>query len=203
LVPNGVDLEQFQAPPRRKQATPTFGFVYSRVPLKGCDVMLDAVALARKAIPSLSLVVFGGEPPGPPHVFPPDTHFVTRPPPDQLRDFYARCDGWLFASRSEGFGLPLLEALACRTPVIATPVGVAPELVEEGGGLLVRPDDPADMCEAILKISRMSEGEWTSLSERAQAIAVARSWSSSVKLMEQALQTIAAQATAFPARQSG
>jgi glycosyltransferase involved in cell wall biosynthesis len=203
LVPNGVDLQQFQAAPRGKQATPTFGFVYSRVPLKGCDVMLEAVELARREIPSLALVVFGGEPPGPPHVFPPDTLFVTRPPPDQLRELYARCDGWLFASRSEGFGLPLLEALACRTPIIATPVGVAPELVDEGGGLLVRPDDPADMSEAILRISRMSADAWTTLSERAHAIAVARSWSSSVKLMEQALQTIAAQGAALPARQSG
>jgi glycosyltransferase involved in cell wall biosynthesis len=202
LVPNGVDLQQFHAPPRGKQATPTFGFVYSRVPLKGCDVMLDAFELARKEIPSLALVVFGSEPPGPPHIFPPDAFFVTRPAPDQLRELYARCDAWLFASRSEGFGLPLLEALACRTPIIGTPVGVAPELVDEGGGLLVRGDDPTDMSRAILRISRMSAQEWTALSERAHAIAVARSWSASIKLMEQALLTAARQGAALPARQS-
>jgi len=44
--------------------------------------------------------------------------------------------------------LPILEAMACRTPVIGTPAGPAPELLGAGGGILVRPEDPADMAMA-------------------------------------------------------
>lgn len=192
LVPNGVDLDQFRASPRGKQPVPTVGFVYSRLPLKGSDIISEAVARARKQLPTLSVVAFGHEPSGPPHLLPPDTAFEVRPPQDRLRELYARCDAWLFASRSDGFGLPLVEALACRTPIIATPMGVAPELVEEGGGLLVRAEDGADMCRAILKVAAMSNDEWSALSERAHAIAATRSWASSINLMEEALQTAAA-----------
>jgi glycosyltransferase involved in cell wall biosynthesis len=198
VVPNGVDLEQFHAPPRSKQATPTLGFVYSRFLLKGCDIMLSAIELARKEIPSIALSLFGSDSPGPPYLLPAGTSFVTRPRPEQLRDLYARCDAWLFASRSEGYGLPLVEALACRTPIIGTPVGAAPELVDAGGGLLVRAEDPADMSRAILRICRMPPEEWTALSERAHTIAAARSWASSITLMEQALQAIAAQGPGVP-----
>ena len=48
LVPNAVDLRQFNAPPRGKQPTPTVGVMYSVVPFKGCEVSLAAVELARK-----------------------------------------------------------------------------------------------------------------------------------------------------------
>jgi glycosyltransferase involved in cell wall biosynthesis len=189
LVPNGVDLDQFRASPRGKQPVPTVGFLYSRLRFKGCDIILDAVAAARKQLPALSLVAFGNEPPGPPHVFPPGTVFEVCPAQDRLRELYARCDAWLFASRSDGFGLPLVEALACRTPIIGVPMGAAPELVDAGGGFLVRAEDAADMSRAILKVASMTNEEWRALSERAHAIAAARSWAASIKLMEQALRT--------------
>ena len=69
---------------------------------------------------------------------PRDTEFHLRPPQDRIRDIYSKCDAWLFGSRSEGFGLPILEAMACRTPVIGTPAGAAPELLGDGRGILSR-----------------------------------------------------------------
>ena len=68
---------------------------------------------------------------------PPGSMFVRQPAQDMIRDIYGQCDVWLFSSRSEGFGLPLLESMACRTPVIATPAGAAPELCAGGGGITV------------------------------------------------------------------
>ena len=41
-VPNSVDLQQFTAPPRGKQPSPTVGVMYSHVHFKGCDVALKA-----------------------------------------------------------------------------------------------------------------------------------------------------------------
>ena len=43
---------------------------------------------------------------------------------------------------SEGFGLAALEALACRVPVLSTPVGIAPVALGRIEGCLVAPFDP-------------------------------------------------------------
>jgi glycosyltransferase involved in cell wall biosynthesis len=63
--------------------------------------------------------------------------YFHRPAQNELRSHYAACDAWLFGSRLECFGLPMLEAMACRTPVIAVPVGAAPDLLATGAGELV------------------------------------------------------------------
>ena len=48
--------------------------------------------------------------------------------------------------------MSLIEAMACGTPVIATPAGAAPELTNAGGGLLVGQEDPSEMAEAIKEV---------------------------------------------------
>lgn len=187
LVPNAVDTSQFQAPPRGKQPRPTVGLLYTRQAFKGLDIVLRALALARQRLPELSVVAFGTEPPEQPDAFPDGTSFTIKPSQAEIPKLYARCDAWLFGSRSEGFGLPLLEAMACRTPIIATPAGAAPELVEAGGGLLVRPESAEDMCRAILELCAMSDGPWRALSARAHAIASGYSWDVAARRFEQAL----------------
>ncbi|CAA9376712.1 MAG: Glycosyl transferase, group 1 family protein, partial [uncultured Phycisphaerae bacterium] len=154
LVANAVDLEQFTAGPRGKQPVPTVGVMYSPIPFKGCDVSLKAYEIARRQVPELKLIAFGAIDPQASLPLPDGAEFRFQPPQDELRDYYGRCDAWLFGSRSEGFGLPLLEAMACRTPVIATPAGAAPELVARGGGVLVLMEDPEAMAEAILRVVR-------------------------------------------------
>ncbi len=59
----------------------------------------------------------------------------------QLADFYAAGDVFVFASVTEGFGLVLLEAQACGTPVVAVGEGGVCDAVEDGhGGFLTRLD---------------------------------------------------------------
>ena len=50
----------------------------------------------------------------------------------------------------EPFGIVFLEALACGTAVIATNIGGIPEVVRNNiDGILVRPNDPKELAEAI------------------------------------------------------
>jgi glycosyltransferase involved in cell wall biosynthesis len=94
---------------------------------------------------------------------------------------------WLLASRSEGFGLPILEAMACRTPVIATPTGAAPELISPGGGAIVPMDDPAAMAKQIERIVRLPEDQWRAMSEIAHQTATRYTWEDAANLFEAAL----------------
>jgi glycosyltransferase involved in cell wall biosynthesis len=60
-------------------------------------------------------------------------------------------DVFVLSSRREPFGIVLLEAGYLRTPIVATDVGGVREVVGGNGALLVAPDEPAAMAEAILQ----------------------------------------------------
>ena len=187
VVPNAVDLEQFHAPPRPMQPSPTVGLMYSHVPFKGSDLSLRAFEMAAKFVPKLRLVAFGNRRPTPDLPLPAGARFVLRPEQDAIRDVYAGADAWLVGSRSEGFGLPILEAMACRTPVIATPAGAAPELLAGGGGILVPPEDAGEMAKAIERIAGFTEAEWRAMSDRAYETAGRYTWEDATDLFEAAL----------------
>jgi glycosyltransferase involved in cell wall biosynthesis len=60
------------------------------------------------------------------------------------------CELFVLPSRSEPFGIALIEAMACKKPVIATTAGGIPEIIEHGkNGILVAPDDPSALAEAL------------------------------------------------------
>jgi len=190
-VPNGVDASLFNAPVRGKQERPTVGLVYSDLAMKGCDVALEAIARAARRIPGLQLVTFGSEPISAGLVLPPDSVFHLRPDQNHIPRIYSSCDAWLWPSRREGFGLPILEAMACRTPVIASPAGAAPELLAEGGGVLLPAAEASLMTEAIEFMCSLDRFRWRALSNEARAAAELRDWNRSALLFEAALQVAA------------
>ena len=196
-VPNSVDTRQFHAPPRGKQPRPTVGFVYANDRAKGADICLDAVADATRRVPNLHLTAFGPHHPNREFPLPRGADFSMLAAEETLREIYSRCDAWLFGSRTDGFGLPILEAMACRTPVIATPAGAAPELLAQGGGILVKPEDPHDMARAIVQVCAQSDADWRRMSDAALATAQRFTWEEAIDLFEGALRTAAA---AQPAR---
>lgn len=70
--------------------------------------------------------------------------FVGPQPHSRLPSFYRAADALVVCSHSESFGLAALEAHACGTPVVATPVGGLSHIVEDGGsGFLVDTRDAA------------------------------------------------------------
>lgn len=187
LILNSVDTEQFNAPVREKQKIPTVGIMYSSTYWKGCDISFKALSLAREEIPNIRLIAFGAKKTTENLPLPKNTTYWKQPPQDQIKNIYGQCDVWLFGSRIEGFGLPILEAMACRTPVIGTPVGAAPELLAKGGGILVKSEDPEDMTKAIVKIAHLSNEEWQSMSDLAYKTATSYTWDDATQLFEQAL----------------
>jgi glycosyltransferase involved in cell wall biosynthesis len=187
LAPPSVDTKLFYAPKRHKQSIPTVGMYYSPIHWKGSDIALKAFSLAAEKIPNLRLVAFGTDAPSPEMPLPKDAEYVIQPDQDKLKDFYSKCDAWLFASRSEGFGLPIVEAMACRTPVIGTPAGAAPEMLSGGTGILVKPEAPEAMAKAIERICQLPDSEWLAMSEAAYAKVINYTWADATDLFEAGL----------------
>src|SRR5439155_1899353 len=124
---------------------------------------------ARKTLSDLKLIGFGLHDKSKDEPLPAWASFRSRIPDSELKNIYGGCDVWLFPPRKEGYGLPILEAMACRTPVIATPAGAAPELCSQGGGFLVPHENPTAMANQIVKVCSLSDNEWRQLSESALA----------------------------------
>jgi len=176
VIPNAVDLEQFNAAPRRRNAAPVVGFVYATAAIKGADICIEACALARQQLPELRVIAFGADQPTAELPLPKDAVFTHRPAQHALRDRYSECDAWLFGSRLDSFGLPMLEAMACRTPVIAVPIGAAEDLMAGGGGVLVPKESPMDMANALVAMCTQPEAQWQQYSDHAYATAQRYSW---------------------------
>jgi glycosyltransferase involved in cell wall biosynthesis len=68
-----------------------------------------------------------------------------------LRGLYGAATALVYPSRYEGFGLPLVEAMACGTPVIASRAASIPEVVGDAA-ILVDPDDERGWSDAILRV---------------------------------------------------
>lgn len=188
VVPNSVDRNQFFAAIRGKQATPTVGLLYSSVPFKGLDVSFAALRIVRERFPELRIVCFGNQNPRPEWPLPEGAEFFRSPPQDQIRNLYSRCDVWITASRSEGFNLPAMEAMACRTPVVATRTGWPEEAVKSGwNGVLVDVEDQAGLARGVEWVLSRTDQEWRDLSSNAYATVAATSWEASADLFEEAL----------------
>jgi len=188
VIPNAVDPLQFDAPERERKARPTVGFVYAHAAIKGADICDRACDLAREKLPDLEVVAFGTDTPTASLPLPQGSRFTLRPAQDRLRDQYAACDAWLFGSRLDSFGLPILEAMACRTPVIAVPVGAAESLLAHGGGKLVDKESPQQMADAIVSVMTQSADQWKVQSDAAYRTAHGYTWQDATRQLLQITQ---------------
>jgi glycosyltransferase involved in cell wall biosynthesis len=83
----------------------------------------------------------------------PDTHMMGFVSESDLITLLQCADALINPSLHEGFGLPMLEAMACGTPVITCNVYSPPAVVRDGG-LFVDPRNTDDICEKILDITK-------------------------------------------------
>jgi len=87
---------------------------------------------------------------------------------------YRNAESFVFPSRREGFGLPVLEAMACGTPVVASSSTSLPEIVGDAG-FIVDPDDARAMAGAIIA-TVVQENLAADLRQKSQQQAATFSW---------------------------
>ena len=163
FIHNGVDLEELQFPSggkmRQVQGSYLLCIAMHNVK-KGLDVLLRAFALLQNTAPSLKLVLVGD---GPLRgelerlalsLGLADTvQFLGLRGRDEVARLLHGCEVFVLPSRSEPFGIVVIEALACRKPVVATTAGGIPEIIENGkSGLLVEPDNPEALANALTNV---------------------------------------------------
>jgi glycosyltransferase involved in cell wall biosynthesis len=101
---------------------------------------------------------------------------------ETLLSLYHRASALVYPSRYEGFGLPLVEAMASGLPVIASWAGAIPEVVADAG-VLLDPDDEDGFAQSISRV--LLDAEYArSLAEAGRVRAARFTW------METARQTL-------------
>ncbi|WP_322511707.1 glycosyltransferase family 4 protein [Chloroflexus sp.] len=140
VIPPGIDLTRWRPRTERAPGPLRVLFVGGDFERKGGPVLL--AALRHLATPV-------------------ELHVVTRSPiepaaagmyiyrdlsPNSARliELYQQADIFVFPTQAEAFGIAAVEAIACGAPVIATPVGGLPDIVQDGvNGFLVPQNEPA------------------------------------------------------------
>jgi glycosyltransferase involved in cell wall biosynthesis len=186
IVGNGVDTFQFYAKERTKRPQPTVGFVYDPSPRKNSMTAIEVLRQIKATLPDTRAVIFGSARPPDGTISRSWMQFHFRPSQDSIPHLYGQCDVWLFTSLSEGFGLPILEAMACRTPVVGSSAGAAPDLIKGKNGFLVENRAEA-FAEKVAEILTMSNDQWRSLSDAAHATAQEHSWDDATEKFERVL----------------
>jgi glycosyltransferase involved in cell wall biosynthesis len=143
-VPHGVDHGRFR--PGVEQREPILVYPARPWPHKNHAKLFEAFSLLRARRPELRLVLTGGG-----HGRAPASEGVEVPglvPDDELATLYRRASCLVFPSLYEGFGLPLLEAMACGCPVAAAGTTAIPEVCGDAA-VLFDPHDPEAIAAGV------------------------------------------------------
>ncbi len=146
VIPGGVDISKFQTNLSPQEARTQLGWPSNRhilftsrrlVHRMGLDKLLQALATIKPKIPDVWLAIAGRG-----HIqatlqqqatelgLDDNVKFLGFIPDEQLPIAYQAADLTVIPSQSfEGFGLAIVESLACGTPVMCTPVGGMPEIL--------------------------------------------------------------------------
>ena len=113
-------------------------------------------------------------------------------PPEDLRALYSSCYAFVFPSLYEGFGMPVLEAMACGAPVICSNTSALPEVAGDAA-ILVDPTSVEAIANAMARVLS-SEDVREELRRRGPIRAKSFGWDRSARELLQVYADLAAEA---------
>jgi glycosyltransferase involved in cell wall biosynthesis len=163
FIHNGIDLTELDGPAADESQNTRGRYVLciaAHNEKKAIDILIRALPLLRDIDPPFKLLLAGD---GPLRQklealasslgVQDRVEFLGHQERHQIKGLLHGCEAFVLPSRSEPFGVAIIEALACRKPVVASAVGGIPEIIEHGtSGILVAPDDPELLAEGLRSV---------------------------------------------------
>lgn len=163
VIPNGVDVEKFRPINVAKEKNTLFflSLLDEFHQYKGLDYLLKALIKVKREILDIKLIV-GGKGVLLDHYtnlaneygLKDNVEFHGFIPDEKIVEYYNKCSVFVLpsiSSKQEGFGIVVLEALACETPVISTEiVGAAADVKKSKSGIIIPPKDVDELADAII-----------------------------------------------------
>ena len=177
IVPNTVRLDRFGAGAKDTELVAKYGLAGRRVVMtlgrmaaneqaKGFDQVIEVMPRLLKSAPDL-VYLCAGDGNDRPRLEAKARNlgladaviFTGRVPEERKADYYRLADAYVMASREEGFGIVVLEALACGVPVVGSKIDATREALLEGElGQTVDPNNSTELEQAILKAIDQPKG---------------------------------------------
>ncbi len=157
LVYNGVDVERYV--PKKKPPGTRLLFVGNFVPRKGIIYLIRAFRDIRKEFPEAELQIAGRRNEKSEYVrqarkeSTDGVTFIDVLNENELIRYFQEATMLVHPAVYEAFGMTLVEAMACGTPVVATKVGGIPEVIEDAG-VLIKPESPDSITKAVTGLLR-------------------------------------------------
>lgn len=182
MVPNAAAPVYFDDPPSRlvPDGAPFRIVTVGRLdPIKNQALLIRAFARLCEQMPSVELVIVGEGPSrGALEELVKSLNLGDRVRlpgyRNDVRAVLAHADLFVLPSLSEGFGITLVEAMACEVPVLASSVGGAGEVIGELGSVLLSPHDEEAWTAALERIAAMDPAERRAMGRRARRLAIER-----------------------------
>jgi glycosyltransferase involved in cell wall biosynthesis len=154
LVQNPVDLDRFGIDVPIEARAPRVGLLVS--PYKNLEDAVTALQLARNRVPELAAVAYGTRDRS--DRLPAWVEYQRLPDAAALRALYNSCSVFMQASRSEGWGLPATEAMACGCALVTYDNGGSREYAFDGRtAVVVPPGEAVRLGEAVARLAREEE----------------------------------------------
>ena len=159
VINNGLDAQEFcPIPNSTRNKNRLITTASADVPLKGLDYSLKALKLLKKDNPKMHLIVIGNYKKNG-HTerlikklgIEQDVIFKKNISNDEIKKLYSSSSIAIVSSLYEGFGYPVIEAMSCEVPIIATNVSSIPELVSDFG-TLIEPQNENQLKKNIIKV---------------------------------------------------
>ena len=143
VILNGIDFGIFNNPEKKFNEQKQILFMDHLLENKNSEVAIEIVKKLKTKYPSLRIKCFGMRKY---HSLPDYIDFIEDPDDKQIADLYRESDIFLFTSKSEGFGLPPAEAMACKCALVGNAVAAVPEFAENMvSAILTSPENPEEL----------------------------------------------------------